>query len=152
MFPVYSATCCRCVNSRSSTELIVDAPDIARLVPLSTCLTHSSAECSLPYQGRTEAQETTRRSEHLAAHHERTSLLIGKNTTNWEEINVSTVFLCFETGKAKVKVCPLAASFGAVGCEFLCCLKGSQQCVSQHGHGARFTAPLATRLLLTLFF
>ena len=26
--------------------------DIARLVPLSTCLTHSSAECSLPCQGR----------------------------------------------------------------------------------------------------
>ena len=25
MFPVYSATCCRCVNSRSSTELIVAA-------------------------------------------------------------------------------------------------------------------------------
>ena len=77
--------------------------DIARLVPLSTCLTHSSAECSLPCQGRTEAQETTRRSEHLAAHHERTSGLLGKNTTNRAEINVSAVFLCFETEEAKVK-------------------------------------------------
>lgn len=47
-------------------------------MPLSTCLTHSSAECSLPCQGRTEAQETTRRSEHLAAHHERKSALLGK--------------------------------------------------------------------------
>ncbi len=75
-------------------------------MPLSTCLTHSSAECSLPCQGRSEAQETTRRSEHLAAHHERTPGFLGENTTNRAGINVSTAFLCLGAGKAKVKECP----------------------------------------------
>lgn len=46
----------------------------------------------------------------------------------------------------KVKACPLAASLSAVGSlrfEFLRCLKGSEQCVSQSRRGTRLTAPRA---------
>lgn len=127
--------------------------DIARFVPLSTCLTHSSAECSLPSQGRdwSSRNDKEKRTSGRTSWKD-TGAYRDKKTTKRAEIRVSMAgffFLCvwaLKRGKRKLKECPRAASFSAVGfllCEFLCCLKGSQQCVSQRGREALFTAPLA---------
>lgn len=135
--------------------------DIARFVPLSTCLTHSSAECSLPSQGRdwSSRNDKEKRTSGRTSWKD-TGAYRDKKTTKRAEIRVSTAgyFFCvwaLKRGKRKLKECPRAASFSAVGfllCEFLCCLKGSQQCVSQRGREARSTAPLAPFFLRTLFF
>lgn len=83
--------------------------DIARFVPLSTCLTHSSAECSLPSQGRdwSSRNDKEKRTSGRTSWKD-TGAYRDKKTTKRAEIRVSTagyfsVCVSFETRKAKVK-------------------------------------------------
>lgn len=125
-----TATCCHCVSSCSSTELIVVGWRYRETGPLTTCLTHST-ESSLPARVELSSRKD-RRSEHLAVHHARTSEHLGKH----DDLANICKYCVFDNGNTETESYNALAlrPCSAVGlvsdsCGVPLLLKGSHQCL-----------------------